>query len=51
MSRYAPIELLAPDLDRSAFDCGSAAQTAWLRERALFGEHEPAQDFAEAVAR
>jgi hypothetical protein len=35
VSRYAPIELLAPDHDRSAFDCGSAAQTAWLRERAL----------------
>jgi GNAT superfamily N-acetyltransferase len=35
VSRYAPIELLTPDHDLSAFDCGSVAQTEWLRERAL----------------
>lgn len=35
MSRYAPIELLTSDHDLSTFDCGSGAQTAWLRERAL----------------
>ena len=35
MSRYAPIELLAPDHDRSTFDCGSPAQTTWLRQHAL----------------
>jgi GNAT superfamily N-acetyltransferase len=35
VSRYAPIELLNPDHDLSAFDCGSDAQTEWLRERAI----------------
>lgn len=35
MSRYAPIELLNADHDLSVFDCGSEAQTAWLRDRAL----------------
>ena len=35
MSRYAPIELLNADHDLSLFDCGSEAQTAWLRERGL----------------
>lgn len=31
MSRYAPIELLTEDHDRSEFDCGSVEQTSWLR--------------------
>jgi GNAT superfamily N-acetyltransferase len=35
VSRYAPIELLNVGHDRSAFDCGSEAQTAWLRQHAL----------------
>jgi GNAT superfamily N-acetyltransferase len=35
VSRYAPIELLHADHELSAFDCGSVAQTDWLRERAL----------------
>lgn len=35
MSRYAPIKILTGDHDLSVFDCGSAAQTTWLRERAL----------------
>jgi GNAT superfamily N-acetyltransferase len=35
VSRYAPIELLGPDHERSAFDCGSEPQTAWLRVHAL----------------
>ena len=35
MSRYAPIEILTSEHDLSAFDCGSSAQTTWLRERAL----------------
>lgn len=35
MSRYAPVALLNADHDRSTFDCGSDAQSAWLREHAL----------------
>ena len=38
MSRYAPIALLTPDHDRSTFDCGSAAQTSWLRQHALLAQ-------------
>jgi GNAT superfamily N-acetyltransferase len=35
VSRYAPIQLLTSNHDVSAFDCGSDAQTAWLRDHAL----------------
>lgn len=35
MTRYQPVELLAARHDRSAFDCGSAEQTAWLQRHAL----------------
>lgn len=38
MTRYAPVETLADDHDRSAFDCGSAAQTTWLRRFALLAQ-------------
>ncbi|MEX2548542.1 MAG: GNAT family N-acetyltransferase [Chloroflexota bacterium] len=35
MTRYQPVELLAPTHDRSAFDCGSVEQTTWLQRHAL----------------
>lgn len=35
MRRYGRVEALAPDHDVSEFDCGSEAQTAWLRRHAL----------------
>ena len=35
MSRYAPIDLLGAEHDTSQFDCGSVAQTEWLRKYAL----------------
>jgi hypothetical protein len=35
VSRYGSVETLAPDHDLSAFECGSAAQTAWLRRHGL----------------
>jgi GNAT superfamily N-acetyltransferase len=35
VSRYAPIELLDEEHDLSAFNCGSDAQSEWLRERAI----------------
>ena len=35
MSRYLPIGPLAPDHDRSTFDCGPNDQTVWLRQYAL----------------
>lgn len=38
MSRYAPIELLRRDHDRSIFDCGSTEQTDWLRRYALLAQ-------------
>ncbi len=38
MRRYAPVELLTADHDRSTFDCGSAAQTDWLRRYALIAQ-------------
>jgi len=38
VSRYAPIELLTKDHDRSDFDCGSVEQTAWLRRYALLAQ-------------
>ena len=38
MSRYAPIELLNRDHDRSIFDCGSSEQTDWLRRYALLAQ-------------
>ncbi len=36
MGSFTPPELLTAQHDRSGFDCGSFAQTAWLRERGLF---------------
>jgi hypothetical protein len=36
--RYAPIERLNARHDRSAFDCGSEQQTAWLRRFALVAD-------------
>lgn len=35
MSRYAPIEPLTSEHDRSTFDCGSPDQTTWLRDHAI----------------
>lgn len=35
MSRYAAPELLGPHHDTTEFDCGSSAQTSWLRKYAL----------------
>lgn len=35
MSRYAPAEMLGPQHETSDFDCGSSAQTSWLRKHAL----------------
>lgn len=35
MSRYSAIEPLSSDHETEEFDCGSAAQTEWLREHAL----------------
>lgn len=35
MTRYGPLERLAPDHDTSEFDCGSEAQTNWIRQHAL----------------
>lgn len=35
MTRYAPAEPLTTDHDRSSFDCGSEAQSNWLRKYAL----------------
>ena len=35
MSRYGPLERLAAEHDTSGFDCGSDAQTYWLRRHAL----------------
>ena len=38
MTRYAPVELLTSEHDRSTFDCGSTAQTDWLRRYALLAQ-------------
>lgn len=38
MSRYAPIELLNKDHDRSSFECGSVEQTGWLRRFSLLAQ-------------
>ncbi len=38
MTRYAPAETLTKDHDRSSFDCGSEAQTNWLRRYALLAQ-------------
>ena len=38
MTRYAPAEPLTRDHDRSSFDCGSEAQTNWLRRHALLAQ-------------
>lgn len=38
MSRYAPIELLTRDHDRTTFECGSSEQTIWLRRYALLAQ-------------
>lgn len=35
MTRFGPVEPLARDHDTAAFDCGSDAQTSWLRRHAL----------------
>ncbi|MEX0629682.1 MAG: GNAT family N-acetyltransferase [Chloroflexota bacterium] len=35
MTRYGPLERLTADHDTSEFDCGSDAQTNWLRKHAL----------------
>jgi len=35
VTRYGRVELLTVDHDVSAFDCGSEAQTTWLRRHAL----------------
>jgi GNAT superfamily N-acetyltransferase len=35
VTRYGRVELLTADHDVSAFDCGSEAQTTWLRRHAL----------------
>jgi len=35
VSRYGPLERLSPEDDTSEFDCGSEAQTNWLRKHAL----------------
>lgn len=36
MGAFTPPELLTAQHDRGGFDCGSIAQNAWLRDRALF---------------
>jgi len=38
VTRYAPVEFLTSEHDRSAFDCGSVAQTDWLRRYALIAQ-------------
>ena len=38
MTRYAPVELLTANHDRSTFDCGSPDQTSWLRRFALIAQ-------------
>ena len=38
VTRYAPAESLSKDHDRSSFDCGSEAQTNWLRRYALLAQ-------------
>jgi GNAT superfamily N-acetyltransferase len=35
VTRYAAVEALAADHETEAFDCGSPAQTDWLRKHAL----------------
>jgi len=42
VSRYAPVELLTRDHDRSTFDCGSIEQTSWLRRYALLAQEADA---------
>ena len=37
--RYGPVEHLHPDHKRDAFDCGTDAETEWLRKRALSAEY------------
>ena len=38
MSRYGPLERLTPEHDTSEFDCGSEAQSNWLRRHALHAQ-------------
>lgn len=38
MTAYAPVEPLTADHDRSTFDCGSEAQSTWLRTYALLAQ-------------
>jgi GNAT superfamily N-acetyltransferase len=35
VTRYGPLERLTPEHDTTEFDCGSDAQTNWLRRHAL----------------
>jgi GNAT superfamily N-acetyltransferase len=35
---YAPVELLTANHDRSTFDCGSDAQSTWLRDYSLIAQ-------------
>jgi GNAT superfamily N-acetyltransferase len=35
VTRYGPVEPIAPDHDTQSFDCGSKAQTVWLLRHAL----------------
>lgn len=38
MTRYAPVELLTSEHDRSTFDCGSSAQTDWLTRYSILAQ-------------
>ena len=38
MTRYDPVQPLAPEHDTTGFDCGSEAQTIWLRRHALLAQ-------------
>lgn len=38
MTRYAPVEPLTAEHDRSIFDCGSVAQSEWLRQYGLLAQ-------------
>ena len=39
MSRYSPVDLLTERHETDEFDCGSDAQTDWLRKHALQAHH------------
>ena len=38
MTRYAPVEPLTAEHDRSTFECGSVAQSEWLRQYGLLAQ-------------